>query len=180
MIIKGGAVAWWLARWTHDPLIRVWALELYPLIVPLFIQVYKWVKGGGGWRITPRLTTITSRDFTRSRFTPETGDRLDKLRPDEPLGLYAELIFCSSRNSYLIIDCNISHFKRRFPLIQWRTRPLLCRWRSVVLDHLKHWKCLEVASAWLLISTMEVCPWKRAIRKSHTQALFLWWHSRDV
>ena len=88
----GGAVASWLVRSILDRAVRVrdlagditwcsWARHL-PLAVPLSIQVFKWVLANLMLGVTLRWTIFLVASCYGNR---------DKLRPDGPLGSYADL-----------------------------------------------------------------------------------------
>ena len=99
----GSAVASLLVRSSPDRAVRVRALagdialcswaRHFTLTVPLSTQVYKWVPANIMLEVTLRWTSIPSRGewkYSQSLYAAETGI---KLRPDGPLGSYADFTF---------------------------------------------------------------------------------------
>ena len=90
----------WLVRSSPNRAVRVrtlagdmvlcsWARQ-FILTVPLSIQVYKWVPVNLILEVTLQWTSIP----------PRRGGSRDKLRPDEPLGSYADFNLKSIKRSY--------------------------------------------------------------------------------
>ena len=93
-------MASWLVHSTPDQAARVrdlagdialcsWARHL-TLTVPLFTQVYKWVLAILMLGVTLRWTSILSRGGVEILLVASCCRNRDKLRPDGPLGSYAD------------------------------------------------------------------------------------------
>ena len=99
----GGTVTSWLVRSFPDRAVGVQALggvivlcswaRHFTLIVPLSTQVYKWVPAKVMLGVTLRWTSISSRGGVEILLVASCYRNRDKLRPDGPLGWYADLSF---------------------------------------------------------------------------------------
>ena len=98
----GGAVASWLVHSSPDQAVRVWVLagdivfcswaRHFTLAVPLSTPVYKWVTTNLMLGVTLRWTSISSREEKKyCLLITSCYRKWDKLRPDGPPGLYADL-----------------------------------------------------------------------------------------
>ena len=101
-----GAVASWLARSTPERALQVRALagdvvlcswaRHFTLTVPLSTQVYKWVPANLMLGVTLRWTSIPSRrgvEIFLVALCYQNHENRDKLRPNEPLGSYADFTY---------------------------------------------------------------------------------------
>ena len=92
----------WLVRSSPDRMVWVspgqghWVVFLgkhSTLTVPLFTQVYKWVLANLMLVVTLQWTSIPSRGGVELLLVTSCFGNRDKLRPDGPLGSYADFYF---------------------------------------------------------------------------------------
>ena len=96
-------MASWLVRSSPDRAVRVRALagdivlcswaRHFALTVPLSTQVYKWVPANLMLGVTLRWTSIPSRGGIEILLVASCYRNRDKLRPDGPLGSYADFTY---------------------------------------------------------------------------------------